>query len=79
MSPCGTFLLRFSDAGQARYQTNARLAGRRPKPAEKETAGEGTRRAALGISGRTGGRFFVQPERYGTKIADWGKVTLLRL
>ena len=49
------------------------------KPAEKETAGEGTGRAALGISGRTGERFFVQPERYGTKIANWGKVTLLRL
>ena len=45
----------------------------------KETAGEGTGRAALGISGRTGGRFCVQPERYGTKIANWGKVTLLRL
>ena len=72
-------LLRFSDAGQARTkQTPGSLAGVR-KPAEKETAGEGTGRAALGISGRTGGRFFVQPERYGTKIANWGKVTLLRL
>jgi hypothetical protein len=70
-------MLRFSDAGQAgTKQTPGSLAGVR-KPAEKETAGTG--RAALGISGRIGGRFFVQPERYGTKIANWGKVTLLRL
>ena len=46
------------------------------KPPKNETAGEGTNsRAAFGVSARTGGRFFVQPERYGTKIAKWGKVT----
>jgi hypothetical protein len=40
------------------------------KPPKNETAGEGTNsRAAFGVSARTGGRFFVQPERYGTKIA----------
>src|SRR5215467_4254135 len=46
------------------------------KPPKNETAGEGTNsRAAFGVSARTGGRVFVQPERYGTKIAGWGKVT----
>ena len=57
---------------QVRWPASENL--QRRKPREKVTD-----RAALGISGRTGGRFFVQPERYGTEIADWGKVTLLRL
>jgi hypothetical protein len=54
-------------------------AGVRKSP-KNETAGEGTNScAAFGVSARTGGRFFVQPERYGTKIAKWGKVTSLAL
>src|SRR5262249_53551060 len=46
------------------------------KPPKNETAGEGTKgRAVFGVSARAGGPLFVQPERYGTKIARWGKVT----
>ena len=56
----------------AEHSTNkrhAQLAGVR-KPPEKETAGEGTKgRAAFGVSAGTEGRFFIQPEGYGTKIA----------
>jgi len=56
----------------AEHSTNKRhalLAGVR-KPPEKETAGEGTKgRAAFGVSAGAEGRFFIQPEGYGTKIA----------
>ena len=56
----------------AEHSTNkrhAQLAGVR-KPPEKETAGEGTKgRAAFGVSAGTEGRFLIQPEGYGTKIA----------
>ena len=56
----------------AEHSTNkrhAQLAGVR-KPPEKETAGEGTKgRATFGVSAGTEGRFFIQPEGYGTKIA----------
>jgi len=56
----------------AEHSTNKRhalLAGVR-KPPEKETAGEGTKgRAVFGVSAGTEGRFFIQPEGYGMKIA----------
>ena len=56
----------------AEHSTNkrhAQLAGVR-KPPEKETAGEGTKgRAAFGVSAGAEGRFFIQPEGYGMKIA----------
>ena len=56
----------------AEHSTNKRhapLAGVR-KPPEKETAGEGTKgRAVFDVSAGTEGRFFIQPEGYGMKIA----------
>jgi len=56
--------------------TNERHAG---LAAEKETAGEGTKgRPAFGVSARTGGRFFIQPGGYGTKIANCGRTFLFR-
>jgi hypothetical protein len=63
--------------GRRRITKNAEHSGAGVrKPPKNETAGEGTNSPApFGVSARTGGRFFVQPERYGTKIAKWGKVT----
>jgi hypothetical protein len=55
--------------GHGTSERHAGLAGVR-KPAEKETAGEGTKgRPGFGVSARTGGRFFMQPEGYRTKTA----------
>ena len=51
-------------------QTNATLSWPAFENPEKETAGEGTKgRAAFGVSAGAEGRFFIQPEGYGTKIA----------